>query len=137
MNSNFGAHLHFQLPSALWMCWVSAHIPAGWHEKGPLGIFISLEFGVIQTWPSFKSFVMSATADARGIHGMCWLGQAGASHKLKDDSAQRAESLLTQPTVLFFWPKESLPGVCGQMDRHPLLTGHHPADTVIQLCLHL
>lgn len=80
---------------------------------------------------------MSATADARGIHGMCCLGQAGASHQLKDASAQRAESLLMQPTALFFWPKESLPGAMGRINRHPLLIGHHPADAVIQLCLHL
>lgn len=64
--------------------------------------FISLEFDVIQTWASFKSFVKSATADARGIRGMCWLGQAGAYHKLKDASAQKPESLLLQPIALFF-----------------------------------
>lgn len=109
---------------------------AGWNDKGPLETFISLEFDIIQTWASLQSFVMSATAASRGICSMCWLGQAEASHKLKDASAQKAESLLMQPTLLF-WLKESLPGVHGQEGWAPLLTGHHPADTAVQLCLHL
>lgn len=92
---------------------------AGWHDKGPMETFISLEFDIIQTWASLQSFVMSATAASRGICGMCWLGQAGTSHKLKDANAQKAESLLMQPTALFFWLKESLPGVHGQERQAP------------------